>query len=130
MNARPILVVELPVPPGREDEWNRWYHEVHIPDVLANVPGALQSVRYRLAAGDDDVAYLVIHEFESEEALRTYVDAPVLARRWDEYERLWGTRRAVRRRAFVPIFELGDRVEEGDTLTVWAAEEADRRPRI
>ena len=109
MTARPILVVELPVPAGREDEWNAWYHDVHIPDVLANVPGARHSTRYRLVAGDDDVRYLVVHEFDSLTTLQSYFDSPVLAERWSDYARLWGSRAAVRRRAFEPIFDGGDR---------------------
>jgi len=113
MHARPILVVELPVPPGREIEWNAWYHDEHIPDLLASGVGAASSVRYRLLGGEDDVAYLVIHEFTSQEALERYFASTAVAGRWSEYEKRWGTRRAVRRRAFAPIFERGDRAEQG-----------------
>ena len=33
---------------GREDEYNKWYTEVHVPDVL-KVPGVVAAQRYRLA---------------------------------------------------------------------------------
>ena len=55
MHARPILIVELPVPAGREEEWNKWYHEEHIADLLMSGVGAANSVRYRLIGGEDDV---------------------------------------------------------------------------
>lgn len=113
MHARPILIVELPVPAGREDEWNRWYHDVHIPDLLSSGVGAVNSVRYRLAGGDADVTYLVIHEFESGESLERYFASTTVAGRWDEYKRMWGTGQAVRRRAFLPIYEHGDRSPPG-----------------
>ena len=104
MGNGPLLVVELPTPLGREDEWNRWYHDVHIPDVLAMGVGVVESKRYRLMSGDDDVRYLVVHEFESDEALSSYVESPILEERWKEYRELWGHDKAVRRRAFTLIF--------------------------
>ncbi len=107
IEARPVLVVELPVPPGREDEWNQWYHESHIPDVLAKVDGALTSRRYRLLAGDDEYTYLVVHEFETEEQLRRYYDSTVVSDRWEEYHALWGIPVRFRRRAFTPVWAEG-----------------------
>ena len=107
MSARAILVVELPTPPGREDEWNAWYHQVHIPDVLRTVPGAIYSARYRLVAGENDVRYLVIHEFSDPSLLVEYVNSPLAESLRNEYEQAWGTKRAIRRRAFTPIFEEG-----------------------
>jgi hypothetical protein len=113
MNARPISVVELPTPADREDEWNEWYHRVHIPDALSRRSGPKHSARYRLIAGSDRVRYLVIYEFESEGTLRADFDAPGHEPRRKEYEQLWGlgSARAVRRSAFVPLFEAGDRAD-------------------
>jgi Domain of unknown function (DUF4286) len=104
MDARPILVVELPVPKGREDEWNTWYHDVHIPDVLANVDGAVTSRRYRLLDGDETYIYLVIHEFESEEQLARYYASTAVSDRWVDYDAQWGMPGHYRRRAFTPIW--------------------------
>lgn len=111
VNARSISMVELPVPAGREDEWNDWYHRVHIPEALSRSAGPKHGIRYRLIAGSDDVRYLAVYEFESEEILRADFDAPGHEPRRKEYERLWGpgSARAVRRRAFIPLFEYGDR---------------------
>ena len=69
IRVRPIVVVELPVLKDREDEWNAWYHDVHIPGMLANVNGAVTSCRYRLLDGNEEYRYLVVHEFETEEQL-------------------------------------------------------------
>lgn len=42
-----LLVFSDPVP-GREEEFDRWYDEVHVPEVLA-VPGVVAAQRYRLS---------------------------------------------------------------------------------
>jgi hypothetical protein len=58
--------------PSREDEFNRWYDEVHLPDLL-KVPGLAAAERYRLHerapgfGGDSDASrptYLALYEFE------------------------------------------------------------------
>ena len=111
MTARPIMMIELPTPAQREAEWNEWYHDVHIPDALSRGTGSKHATRYRLVAGHDDVRYLTIYEFDSEEALRTHFDSPGHEPRRQEYERLWGpgTARSIRRRVFTPLFAYGDR---------------------
>jgi hypothetical protein len=112
VHALPVLVVEMPAPAGREDEWNRWYEEVHIPDLQQVVPEVVHTTRYRLLAGDDDVLYVVFHEFETIAALQAYLTSPLIEARGVEYTRLWGTRRAVRLRAFSPIFERRSQPDE------------------
>jgi len=40
-----LLMVWADVPANREDEFNRWYNEEHVPERLA-VPGFLSAARY------------------------------------------------------------------------------------
>jgi hypothetical protein len=107
VRAYPILIVELPVPRGREEEWNAWYHTVHIPDVLRSVAGVMSSRRYRLVAGDNEYVYLVIHEFESSEKLLAYHGSAAVAERWADYGRQWGMPAVFRRRGFEPVWADG-----------------------
>jgi hypothetical protein len=101
----PILIIELPVPAGRETEWNAWYEGEHIPDFLATVEGAVRSTRYRLLGQPDDgISYLVVHEFATLDALRAFVASTLLHGRLDDYERRWGQPAVYRRRAFEPVF--------------------------
>jgi hypothetical protein len=64
-----LLVRSGPASPETEDEYNRWYTEVHIPELLA-VPGFVAARRYRLhaAAGSADegepASYLAVYEVE------------------------------------------------------------------
>jgi hypothetical protein len=58
----------------REDEFNRWYTTVHVPDVCA-IPGVLSARRFRRAAltsaFDGELAsghrYLVVYEIETDD---------------------------------------------------------------
>lgn len=101
----PILVIELPVPDGREAEWNAWYEGEHIPDFLATVKGALRSTRYHLLGPPEDrISYLVVHEFASLDALRAFADSGQLRGRLGDYTRRWGEPAVYRRRAFEPVF--------------------------
>jgi hypothetical protein len=97
-------MVELSTPPGREAEWNRWYHEVHIPELQALAGAAVRSTRYRVIAGPDEVRYVVMHEFADERQLRAYLDSPVMRGRKAEYAEQWGAPEVARLRALVPVF--------------------------
>ncbi|MEV0766794.1 DUF4286 family protein [Nocardia salmonicida] len=45
MSEAGLLLVRTNSVAGREDEFNRWYSETHLPDVLA-VPGIVRAQRY------------------------------------------------------------------------------------
>lgn len=68
------VVLSNPVE-GREDEYNRWYTEQHLPDVL-RVPGFVAAQRFRVAGDASGLAhrYLAIYEIESEDIDRTLAD--------------------------------------------------------
>lgn len=55
---------------GREDEYNDWYTNVHLPDVLA-IPGIVAAERYRLAHAQRNpvqpFSYLAIYEIETDD---------------------------------------------------------------
>jgi hypothetical protein len=56
--------------PGMEDEFERWYRERHLPDVL-DVPGFVSAQRFRLAdAGSGELSgfeFLAIYDVESDD---------------------------------------------------------------
>lgn len=62
--ARGIVVVSTrPASPEQEDEYNRWYSEVHLPEILA-IPGFVGARRYR-APGTSE--YLAVYEIEGDD---------------------------------------------------------------
>jgi hypothetical protein len=70
--AKGIMVVESePVDPGAEAEYDRWYREVHIPELLA-VPGFSGARRYRvredLGQGENrKPRYLTVYELDADD---------------------------------------------------------------
>lgn len=76
-----LLIVIAEIDAAVEDDWNRWYDEVHLPAALA-CPGVLRGQRYksegRLSLTDhgernvsDTVSYATIYEVTGPEALET-----------------------------------------------------------
>lgn len=66
--GRSILVVHTRPVEGREDEYHRWYSEVHLPEVV-RLSGFVAARRFRFVASDDERAapelpFLAIYEVE------------------------------------------------------------------
>ncbi len=72
-----LVVLTDPASPEVDDEYNRWYTDEHLPDVLA-VPGYVRATRYRAMddAGPLEQQYLALYELEVSDlaALRAVSD--------------------------------------------------------
>ena len=67
-----IQIVASQSTPDREEEFNRWYTDVHVP-MFFGFDGLKQAARYR-CIGDpgNNAKYLAVYEFEDEEALAAF----------------------------------------------------------
>ncbi|ORA39235.1 DUF4286 family protein [Mycobacterium aquaticum] len=63
-----ICVTTSDIAPGREAEFNEWYDNVHLPEILG-CPGWLSAVRYESIAGQPK--YLAIYQLDRPDALET-----------------------------------------------------------
>ena len=63
-----ILVTSVDVAVGSEDDFNRWYNETHLPEVLA-CPGFRSAARYECTQGEPH--FLAVYELDDEDALQT-----------------------------------------------------------
>jgi hypothetical protein len=63
-----ILVTSVDVAPGSEADFNRWYNETHLPEVLA-CPGFRSAARYECTQGEP--RFLAVYELDDEGALQT-----------------------------------------------------------
>ncbi|MFD7008482.1 hypothetical protein [Rhodococcus jostii] len=79
--TRHILLVHSDPVDNRDDEYNSWYDDVHLPDVL-KVPGFVAAKRYVAAAGihgeQPSNRFLAIYEIETDDlpaALRALSNA-------------------------------------------------------
>jgi len=61
-----MIVLSRPVE-GHEEEYNDWYNNIHLPEVLGT-EGFVAAQRFKLAGGPDAPApYLAIYEVESDD---------------------------------------------------------------
>ena len=63
-----IMVVQSrPIDPAREDEYNDWYDNTHLPELCA-LPGFVAGRRYKARDADPSVhPYLAVYELEADD---------------------------------------------------------------
>jgi hypothetical protein len=74
MSRAVMVVFTHPASPDVEDQYNDWYDNVHLKDLLA-VPGVVGTTRYRLSptqpavgtAGPSAAPYLAVYEIEADD---------------------------------------------------------------
>ena len=73
---RPLSIITAGVDPEHETEWDNWYTESHVPNLL-KIPGYVMACRFRvlehpaLAGFNSAPKYLAIYEVENEDVLPT-----------------------------------------------------------
>jgi hypothetical protein len=80
MTANYLHLVLTSPTPGAEDEFNEWYDNVHVPQVL-QMPGFLTGRRFQLVSPDpaDSPSYLAVYEIESDDIQATLRMIPEMA---------------------------------------------------
>lgn len=66
-----MIAYTNPSQPGREDEYNEWYNNTHVPQILA-LPGFVNATRFKLAdkqtvPGKRSRRYVAVYELESDD---------------------------------------------------------------
>lgn len=102
----PIFMVQLNIEASDEDRWNRWYNEVHVPEVMSLSNQIISATRYRKTFGDAEHGYLAIYRFSSQVALEAFIASPELKRMGEEYAREWGSSSVRVRGFYEPIMEV------------------------
>jgi len=64
-----LLVVSAEIDPAVEKEWNEWYNNIHLPEIV-QCPGFSQAARY-VSDSNGGRKYLAIYELESEDAVKS-----------------------------------------------------------
>jgi hypothetical protein len=72
--AKGIMVVASSPAEGREDEYNEWYNQEHIPALLS-VPGFVSARRFRVRGDTDGHKYLAIYELEADDLAAPVADS-------------------------------------------------------
>jgi len=71
MSHQSVLLVYTDVDPEHEEDFNRWYDQVHLPDLLT-IEGFLAARRYKLSGPaprnqDPPCRYLAVYELASDD---------------------------------------------------------------
>ena len=72
--ATVLFLVKIKVPKNVEEEFNKFYDKIHIPDVLA-FPGAVSFRRYQAFMGEDHYQLLSAIEFRDQATLQRFLDS-------------------------------------------------------
>ena len=74
--------------PAREQEFNEWYDNVHLPDVLS-IPGIMRATRYENSnATEGQGKFLAMYEIETDNAVQVLADLNDSMPRWTEQGRM------------------------------------------
>ena len=63
-----LMMVWMDVPADKEEEFNHWYNEEHLPELLA-IPGVLDAARYEAVSSGPK--HLACYELESPAVVQT-----------------------------------------------------------
>lgn len=103
---RPFFIVQLNVNPEIEDEWNDWYREVHLPEVMDASSSILRATRFLKHAGSGDYKYAAVYEFDSSEGLREFMSSERLAQMSADYNEGYGKMSERINHAYIPFLSL------------------------
>ena len=90
METKPVIyLVATQCPPEKEEKFNKWYNEVHIP-LLLKFKGIKKVTRYKITGETEEYPkYLTIFDFESREAFEKYSTSPERAASREEASETW-----------------------------------------
>ena len=90
MAKKGVFIVMAKVPPEKEDAYNRWYDEDHMPKALNRFPGVMSGRRYKIIDGGDGYNYIALYEYESYEKLTETAKSDALKKLIQEYNDAFG----------------------------------------
>lgn len=61
-----LLALNGPTSPEGEPAYNRWYDEIHVPDLL-EVPGVTSAQRFKVVQGNVSWPYVAAYEIETDD---------------------------------------------------------------
>ncbi len=90
MAGRGLFIVMAAMAPEKEEAFNRWYNEEHLPRTLEMLPGILSGKRYKIVEGEEKFRFMAMYEFESYEALEAAYKSDQIKQLISEYNEAFG----------------------------------------
>lgn len=89
MSHTVILIVANEPSAQREEEYNEWYNQKHIP-MMFRYHGMKKASRYRLTGESRDASkYIAIYEFGSEQDLKEFFKSAEYAAAVEDFDEKW-----------------------------------------
>lgn len=101
--ATVLFVVKATITRDREDAFNRWYNEEHVPHVL-QFKGLVSARRYRALEGEDTYQYMAVYELQDEATYRRFMASPHFKDLKAEYDKHFGGVSQRARFAYVQVW--------------------------
>ena len=98
-----LLHVPAKVTKEREEAYNAWYNDEHVPKVL-RLSGALSARRYRMIMGESEYEYLTVYEFPDEETFNRFEESEGIQEFFADYDETFGDASVRIRAAYVQIY--------------------------
>ncbi len=90
MSKKGLLIIMASMRPDKEEAYNRWYNEDHLPKVLERIPGVLSGRRYKVMEGEEEYRFMAMYEFVSYEALEAAMKTEQMKQLVREYDEAFG----------------------------------------
>jgi hypothetical protein len=90
MEKKGVFIAMAKVAPKKDEVYNRWYNEEHLPRVIERLPGILSGRRYKIMEGEKEYQYMALYEFESYKALDTALGSNIMKQPVREYNEAFG----------------------------------------
>ena len=84
-----LFVVKATIRKDREEAFNRWYNEEHVPQVL-QWKGVVSARRYRAILGEDTYQYMAVYELVNEANFRALMESDHMKALRAEYDAHFG----------------------------------------
>ena len=90
MAKKGLLIIMASMAPEKEEAFNRWYNEDHLPKLLERLPGILSGRRYKIVEGEAEYQFMAMYEFESYKALEAAMKSEQIKQLVREYDEAFG----------------------------------------
>jgi hypothetical protein len=101
--ATVLFVVKATISRQKEEAFNRWYNEVHVPTFLQfNV--AVSARRYKAISGEDKFQYLAVYELKDEETYNRLMESDHMKALKADYDANFGSVSERARFAYVQVW--------------------------
>ncbi len=84
-----LFVVKATITRDRETDFNRWYNEEHVPQVL-RFPGLVSARRYKALEGEEHFQYMAVYELQDEATYRRLMASEHMKQLRAEYDAHFG----------------------------------------